>query len=202
MRAPGIVALSKRFNTVANWVVESILTPKTSKARGERICKIIDLGWALYKLNNFSTLMAVIAGLNKAAITRLKISFKDVPSKQMQKKEELEAVMAPMGSYKRYRQEIQTAQPPCVPYIGTTLTDCKFNLQVTYTDDGNPDYIDGFINFEKRKQTSKLISELLYYQQTQYQLTVKGDIHSLLLNLPEASAAKESENWKLSKSLE
>ena len=62
--------------------------------------------------------------------------------------------------------------------------------------------IDGFINFEKRKQTSKLISELLYYQQTQYQITVKGDLHTLLTNLPEASATRESENWKLSKSLE
>jgi hypothetical protein len=43
IRSPNITALSRRFNSVAQWVVSSILCLKTAKLRGERISKIVDV---------------------------------------------------------------------------------------------------------------------------------------------------------------
>lgn len=87
--APGIIALSKRFNSVARWVVQSILEMKTPKERGERMNKIIELADHLVARNNYSTLMAVIAGINKSSITRLKASQKEMSSKSIKVKNAL-----------------------------------------------------------------------------------------------------------------
>lgn len=80
-RAPRIVALSKRFNAVARWVVQAVLELKTPKARGERMTKLIDVASHLVQKNNYSTLMALIAGLNNACMARLKASIKEMSSK-------------------------------------------------------------------------------------------------------------------------
>ena len=153
--------------------------------------------------------MAIIAGLNKASITRLKVSFKDVPAKQLLV---LNIYVEERGTRKRdgakqFIQKISAGDTKCATAMHSLYWDYTDRLlrnfnAVTYTDDGNPDTINGLINFEKREQTAKLISELLYYQQAHYQIAKKLEIYNLLKNLPEASAAKEKENWNLSKSLE
>ncbi|OAJ38822.1 hypothetical protein BDEG_22722 [Batrachochytrium dendrobatidis JEL423] len=80
-RAPGITALTRRFNAVACWVGWAILDGKTPKLRAERLGKLIDISQHLLSMGNFSTLMAIIAGINKAAISRLKQTFKELPAK-------------------------------------------------------------------------------------------------------------------------
>jgi hypothetical protein len=81
VRAPNITALSRRFNSIAQWITSSILCLQTPKLRGERISKVIDIANILVQRNNYSTLMAIIAGINKASISRLKLSLKEVPPK-------------------------------------------------------------------------------------------------------------------------
>ena len=54
---------------------------KTPKLRAERIGKIIEVAAALVGLHNYSSLMAIIAGLNKACITRLHETQKELSSK-------------------------------------------------------------------------------------------------------------------------
>ena len=51
------------------------------------------------------------------------------------------------GNYKRYRESLEMAQTPCVPYLGVVLKD------LTFICDGNPDYLrGGLINLHKRRQ--------------------------------------------------
>ncbi|RKO86524.1 ras guanine nucleotide exchange factor domain-containing protein, partial [Blyttiomyces helicus] len=93
-RAPNIVAFTRRFNAVACWTAK-----------------------CLHGLNNFSTLMAFIAGLNKACITRLKLTAKELPSKFAKKLADFERLMTAEGSFKNYRACIRAANPPCIPYM-------------------------------------------------------------------------------------
>ena len=101
-----------------------ILEPATPVLRGERLSKLIEVAVHLTTLNNYSTLMSVIAGLNKACIARLGQTFKEVPAKLQKRKNEIEKLMSPESSYKSYRSSIHSISPPCIPYIGTYLTDC------------------------------------------------------------------------------
>ncbi|KAH6563341.1 hypothetical protein BASA60_010721 [Batrachochytrium salamandrivorans] len=117
-RAPGITALTRRFNAIACWVGWAILEGKTPRLRAERLTKLIDITQCLFTIGNFSTLMAIIAGINKAAISRLKLTHKELPAKSAKRLSELEKMMSAQGSYKNYRASIRATTPPCIPYIG------------------------------------------------------------------------------------
>ncbi|KNC98322.1 uncharacterized protein SPPG_06715 [Spizellomyces punctatus DAOM BR117] len=116
-KAPNVVALTRRFNAVACWTAKSILEMKTPRARAKRITGLVEIASQLLTLNNFSTLMAIIAGLNKAAVIRLKQSFKEIGSKTLKKLTELEKLMTAEGSYKGYRAHMRTVGMPCIPYM-------------------------------------------------------------------------------------
>ncbi|KAJ3258646.1 hypothetical protein HK103_003435 [Boothiomyces macroporosus] len=196
LKAPGIIALTRRFNSVACWCAQSILNLKTPRARGERLGKIIDVANFLAAKNNYSTLMAIIAGINKACISRLKLTAKEVNPKHTKRRAELETLMSAQSSYKNYRASIHSIAPPCIPYIGTYLTD------LTYIEDGNPDLVDGLINFSKKELISKVIREIMEYQQFPYTIKPHSELIACLSSIPEASEELEKQMWTQSKSLE
>jgi hypothetical protein len=173
-RAPNIIAVTRRFNEIALWVTKSILDIKTVRARAKRIAKLIDIAGCLYTLNNFSTLMAFIAGFNKAPVTRLKHTMKEVPAKSAKKLMELEKIMSAESSYKFYRAAIHTVNPPCIPYVGVYL------LDLTYMEDGNPNKVDGLINFAKRRLIHKLIREVQQYQDQPFNLKIVDEMVAML----------------------
>ena len=77
------------------------------------------------------------------------------------------------------------------------------NKLVTYIEDGNPDSIDGLINFTKCEMISKVIREIFDYQQCPFQLkSTKQDICCILYNIPETSEAQEKIFWAQSKKYE
>ncbi|KAJ3357159.1 hypothetical protein HDU91_005452 [Kappamyces sp. JEL0680] len=176
--------------------IMSILDMKTAKQRAERFSKLLEIASHLLALNNYSSLMALIAGLNKACISRLKQTIKEVHPKLLKKKADLETLMSALGSYKNYRASIRSIQPPCVPYIGTYLTD------LTYIEDGNRDNIDDVINFSKREMAAKVIRELLDFQACPYVLKSNSTLLGILNNLPQATEVSEKAMWMTSKSCE
>ena len=66
----------------------------------------------------------------------------------------MERILSAESAYKVYRQAIHSANPPCIPYIGVYL------LDLIYIEDGNPDTIDGLINFSKRHLVTKVIQDV------------------------------------------
>lgn len=68
---------------------------------------------------------------------------------------------------------------PCSPSRrGTYLTD------LTFIEDGNPDTIDGQINFKKRELIFKVIQEVQLYQSQPYTYPVVEPIATFLADLP------------------
>lgn len=210
IRAPNILACTKRFNETALWVVKSILDVKSVRARAGRLIKLIEVAHHLYLLNNFATLMAFVAAFNKAAINRLKFTKKELASKYMKKLEDLEQLMAAEGAYKVYRACLHSVNPPCIPYLGVYL------LDLTYIEDGNPNMINGLVNFSRRRLIHQLIREVQQYQDQPYNLKPVEDMviwlnramrlpiqDKLMVAAPAGNSGNAPEkNWKTTKEYE
>lgn len=75
----------------------------------------------------------MLVGINGAACLRLKWTRERLPREAQQILQELEALMSMQGSFHVYRDHLAHVSPPCVPYIGVSLSD------LTFAEDGNPD---------------------------------------------------------------
>jgi len=167
-----------RFNLISAWIIEAILEAEDLKSRVKTFTKVVAIAKCLLELNNLSTLMAMIAGWNNSAISRLKFTRKELPKKAQEDVAMLENLMSAEGSYKNYRGYIHKVNPPEIPYIGVYLSD------LTFIEDGNPNMVGNLINFEKRRLLCSVILELQTYQQKPYNLQVVAPLYELLAHLP------------------
>lgn len=95
--------------------------------------KFIMVGDVLRKLGNFSSLMAILAGLGQSSTARL-THTKNALSPECKKiLLELETLMSPQKSFSNYRNALRACKPPAVPYLGVYLQD------LTFIEDGNPE---------------------------------------------------------------
>eukprot|EP01133_Synstelium_polycarpum_P000183 gene183-221_t len=149
-RSPHVMALINRFNEISSWTASMILSFDKVKDRARIMSKFIKICENLMKpLNNFNTSMAILSGLNAASVHRLKFTKEEMPKHTQQTYADLQAQLHSNQAYKVYRELLQKSNPPCLPYLGVCLTD------LTFIEDGNPDMIQGFINFnEKNKELS------------------------------------------------
>lgn len=194
-RARNVLKMIENFNMVSGWVALSICCPEKLRSRTAALVRFIKLAQFLYEgLHNFSTLMAVLAGISSSAVHRLKFTYEDVPKKWKEVLESLQALMSSTKSYKNYRTALQRASPPSVPYTGIWLTDLVF------IDDGNPNTISGLINFRKREMTYKIIEDIQQYGQTPYSFgELDRNALDLVAHLPGMS---EEDLWELSQKRE
>lgn len=175
---PTIMEMITRFNAISMWVAFLIIEPPGFQMRAKRFEKIIYIAEELLKLNNFQTLMAFLGGVNNAAISRLKFTKDQLSKRATQKLEELEKLMNMEGSYKGYREALKNAQPPVIPYLGVYLSD------LTFVEDGNPDFIDNLINFSKRQLIYDTISKIETYKVTPPEALTNLVINKNLLDIP------------------
>ena len=71
-----------------------------------------------HKLQNFSILVHIIAGLDGTPIRRLRRTWEVVNSRTMATFEALKAFMSPDRKFAQYREALRTMGPPCVPFMG------------------------------------------------------------------------------------
>lgn len=151
--APGLHALTMRFNALASWASYEIVNPENIKDRTSVIGFFIALADALFHLRDYSGFVALMSGLNNASVSRLKKSFAKLSSKQMLITEQMEAWASPKDNYRVMRQLWAIAQPPAVPFIALTVKD------LTFIEDGNPDKLDdGSTNFYKYRKMAEVIT--------------------------------------------
>ncbi|KAG0249300.1 hypothetical protein BG011_009440 [Mortierella polycephala] len=122
-------------------------------------------------------LSATTAALSQSPIYRLKRTWELVPAKIVASYTALQAVTASAKNWGDYRQELHSANPPCVPFVGVYLTD------LVMIQDGNPDTLKGadhHINFYKRVSTAEVIREIQQYQAVPYCLTIVPEIQAYI----------------------
>lgn len=118
-----------------------------------------------------------------------------MPKEYQQRLEQFETITAPTGNYKSFRRTISEAKPPCIPFLGSqVLFICSHQFvaitlkDLTFTEDGNPDFIgedSSLINFFKRRKIAEIILPLMQYQQIKYVFFVS------------ASYCTDIEHWNL-----
>ncbi|KAJ3442833.1 ras guanine nucleotide exchange factor i-related [Anaeramoeba flamelloides] len=161
-RAKNVLAFIHRFNSVSNWIATEILKHDRVRKRATIVNYFINIAHNLRNINNFNSLISIVSGFNSSAIHRLKFTFQECGTRIIELKNKFEIEMSADQSYKNYRQTLHGANPPCVPYLGVYLTD------LTFIEDGNPDKIDGLINFSKRRLVYAVIEEIQRYQSKPY----------------------------------
>lgn len=182
--ARNVCALIQRANRISMWVATAILLQPKVKDRARVILKIINVAKALRELNNYNTLMGIIAGLNMSCVSRLKQTMTTVGRKPLDTLKMLQNIVDPTSSFKTLRETLRQGGSTQLPYIGTTLTD------LTFMEDGNPDSFThpkthkDVINMEKRDLLANCIRSVRSYQTSDYKITLRDPPHTFLHELP------------------
>jgi hypothetical protein len=172
--AVNVRAMSTLSTDLSNLVADTILHYDDVKKRAVVIKQWVKIAHKCLELNNYDSLMAIICSLNSSTIVRLKKTWDCVSPKRREMLRALQAVVEPDKNYANLRKRLQNHVPPCLPFVGTYLTD------LTFVDAGNLDtkQLPGVgegegisvINFDKHARTAKIIGELQRFQ-IPYRLT-------------------------------
>lgn len=170
--AVNVRAMSTLATDLTNLVSDSILQLEEPKKRAAIIKHWVKIANKCLELNNYDSLMAIICSLNSSMIARLKRTWEIVSQKTKTTLEHLRSIVDVSRNYAVLRQRLQNHVPPCLPFVGTYLTDLTFadignspqrSLQ---TDEGEM----AVINFDRHMKIAKIISELQRFQ-IPYRLT-------------------------------
>ena len=166
--AVNVRAMSTLSTDLSNLVADTILQYDDAKKRAVIIKHWIKIAHKCLELNNYDSLMAIICSLNSSTIVRLKRTWDIVSQKRKDMLKGLQAIVEPDKNYAVLRRRLHDHVPPCLPFVGTYLTD------LTFVDAGNPatKQLPGVgdnngmpvINFDKHTRTAKIIGELQRFQ--------------------------------------
>jgi son of sevenless-like protein len=121
--------------------------------------------------------MEILAGLDTAAVLRLKQTWRNLPRKAWDMYKDLNDLMVIPRNFKKLRQRMNTLSPPCVPHIGIFLKDIIFIEQGGKEPDGQ------IINFEKWTMVAKIARQIFSFQSCVYNLIPVEFIQEFLLNI-------------------
>eukprot|EP00842_Homolaphlyctis_polyrhiza_P007082 jgi/Hompol1/963/HPOL_005471-RA len=174
--AENVVALKNISTNISGWVTHTILSERIPSARGGIIRYFIKIADNCLALGNFNTAFAVQAGLQCAAIMRLKQSWQTLSPKIRMRFEAITKLTDPSRNFGEYRTQLRRAALPAIPFIGLVLTDLTFIME------GNPDYkTDGrLINFDKFSKIARTLQEIKRFQTVPYALREVREIQSFL----------------------
>ena len=181
--AVNVRAMSTLSTDLAHLVSDSILQLEEPKKRAVVIKHWIKIANQCLELNNYDSLMAIICSLNSSMISRLKRTWEVISQKTKTTLEFLRGIVDVSRNYSVLRHRIQNHVPPCLPFVGTYLTDLTFvdhgNQAVRHlpTDEGEMTVI----NFDKHMKTARIISELQRFQ-IPYRLAEVPELQAWLQN--------------------
>ncbi|KRT86599.1 hypothetical protein AMK59_263 [Oryctes borbonicus] len=189
--AATVLATVNQFNAVSFRVISSILVEPDLKPadRAQIIICWIDIAQELRVLKNFSSLKAIISGLQSNPIYRLQKTWQAVPKEKIELFDELARIFSEdnnqwtqrellmregtakfadtVGENDKQLQKVFQRQNNrtanisfgTIPYLGTFLTD------LTMIDTAIPDLIsDGLINFDKRRKEFEVLAQIKLLQ--------------------------------------
>ncbi|KAL1124033.1 hypothetical protein AAG570_001803, partial [Ranatra chinensis] len=197
--APTILATVTQFNAVSLRVISTVLLH--SAHRSSLIATWIDIAQELRVLKNFSSLKAIISGLQSNPVYRLQKTWAALPRDKVELFEELARIFSEDNNQwaqrellmregtarfadtfghndKQLQKVIQrqlnnsgTISYGTIPYLGTFLTD------LTMIDAAIPDTLpDGLINFDKRRKEFEVLAQIKLLQGAANAYTIAEDV--------------------------
>uniref|UniRef100_A0A7N9ATN3 Rap guanine nucleotide exchange factor (GEF) 3 n=1 Tax=Mastacembelus armatus TaxID=205130 RepID=A0A7N9ATN3_9TELE len=133
----------RRFNEVQYWVVTELCLCEDLVKRAVLLKKFIKIAAVLKEQKNLNSFFAVMFGLSNSAVQRLYKTWERIPSKAKRIYCAYERLMDPSRNHRAYRLTVAKLSPPYIPFMPLLLKD------MTFIHEGNPNYIDKLVNFEK-----------------------------------------------------
>lgn len=124
--ATNVLAMSSLSTDLAHLVAETILDVPDTKRRAVVIKHWIKIADRCLELNNYDSLMAIMCTLNASTISRLKKTWELVSQKTKMVLEHLRSVIDVSKNHAVLRARLRNHVPPCLPFLGTFLTDVCF----------------------------------------------------------------------------
>ncbi|KAL0485952.1 RasGEF [Acrasis kona] len=155
-KAPNVMANINLLNKVNRWCSYTILNQEDGNKR------------VLIDMNSFNMALAIQSSLNSSAVYRLTDVWDVISEKKKLRRDAAAKLLSSENNSKRMREKMNAIYEdgdPCSPYIGIYLRD------LVYTEDGNPTFIDGRINFLKCVTTYSLMHQILRFQGRKYSYT-------------------------------
>ncbi len=166
--AVNVRAMSRLSTDLTNLVTDYILQLEDPKKRAVVIKQWVKIAKKFLELSNYDSLFAVICSLESSTILRLRRTWELVSSKTKATLEHLKSVVDISKNYVVLRQRLQNHVPPCLPFVGTYLTDLTFvdigNQTTRQLPGEGSEGSKSVINFDKHMKTAKIISELQRFQ--------------------------------------
>jgi hypothetical protein len=194
-----IAEITQRFERTAYWVASEILSATDIQIRRAILEKFILAAEQCFLLNNFNGTMAMLAGLNNGAVTRLKHTWAELNYRTKGIFDKMDLLMTPLNNFKVYREHltgVRQSQKACFPYMALILRDITFAHE-------NPSEVSvaglpPLVNFQKIDVLGKQLLDVKYHQSIPFQnLTeVPEPIQAFFSELK--IITKEEELYKLS----
>ncbi|XP_043220059.1 ral guanine nucleotide dissociation stimulator-like 1 isoform X1 [Amphibalanus amphitrite] len=188
--ASSVAATVDQFNAVSFCVISTMLMDTTLRhsQRAKLLAKWVDIAQELRMLKNFSSLKAIISGLQSNPVYRLKQTWLALPRDKSELFDELARIFSDANNMFNQRELLMkegtakhaeafgendkhlqkhlsrsgsnhTVNHGTIPYLGTFLTD------LMYIHAGIPDYTaDGLINFDKRRKEFEILAQIKLLQ--------------------------------------
>ncbi|KAJ2999155.1 hypothetical protein HDV02_003444 [Globomyces sp. JEL0801] len=175
--SPNVEEMISMANQITNWVSFSILQVPESKKRARAIGFFITLADRCASLNNFNSMMAILASFNSAPIHRLAKTWDQVSHQYLDLLDALRSLMSSEKNFQTYRSALRQTSPPCIPFLGFYLTD------LTFIKDATTSHLKAFpnlINFSKMMRTADVLKDTIKFRST-YSLKSVPEIESFLM---------------------
>ncbi|OJJ42664.1 hypothetical protein ASPZODRAFT_124995 [Penicilliopsis zonata CBS 506.65] len=167
--------LIRYSNQLSNWVGSLILAEPDLKKRAGVIGHLVNVATSLYELQNYSSVVSILSGLESAPIYRLVRTWAMVTERACNSLRPLQALISSTQNYQTYRDKLQSTVPPCIPFLGVFLKD------ITFIEDGNPALTpDNLINFQKYTLLAATLHDIQRLKETPYCLQPVPELQDYL----------------------
>eukprot|EP00300_Choanocystis_sp_HF-7_P037773 c54090_g1_i1.p1 GENE.c54090_g1_i1~~c54090_g1_i1.p1 ORF type:complete len:285 (+),score=55.21 c54090_g1_i1:89-856(+) len=181
---PHLANYITRFNLLVSWVATEVLHTVELKDRAAVVKRFVLIAQKLFLLNNYSTLSAIISGLNMPCVARLTHTWERISDKYTRPLRALQNLVDPARNYEHYRRQARAAHPPFIPLVALLLRD----LSVIHG--ASPLYVDqapgsvpcavGLVDFARLRIVAQIVFDIQRFQASQYFLPFDSEVYSSL----------------------
>lgn len=158
-----VTRLNHFANRLGEWVTSLILSHEKPRSRARQIEKFVEIAHALRKMNNYSGMSAVVAGITSAAYPEdpTMDSFKKHSPDSAKLLRSWEVLLSPVSGYKAYRLALKNTSVACIPAQGVHMSD------LLKSQEGNRDVHDSdprLIHWAKFSMISRFVDTVVECQ--------------------------------------